>query len=82
MTTEGALTTDQMTGRRLKGDRGYVFVQIPPDSTKHMFVGEQPTAGDFTACGQKVLGHFLWAQAALALVGDYCRECERIWRQS
>lgn len=76
------MTDEQMTGAPLKQPRGYVFVKIFPHPVKHMFGGEKPARGDFTVCGQKIVGNFTWAQRAAPLDGEYCRECERIWGQS
>lgn len=76
-------TEDAMVGRKLKDQRGYVFVTMPPvNSIKHLFGGEQPQTDDRTVCGQKIPANYVWAQDARALRGDYCRECERIWKES
>jgi hypothetical protein len=77
------VSTEEMTGNPLKQPNAFVFVKLEPCPLKHMFLGEKPGNGDFTICGQKIVGHFLWSQRALALgKANYCRECERIWSQS
>jgi uncharacterized protein YifE (UPF0438 family) len=73
----------EMTGAPLKVLTGYVFVKLETQLIKHQFAGERPTHGDFTICGQKIVGRYQWAERALALGKmPYCRECERIWSQS
>lgn len=75
---------DHMTGPPLKKPHDYVFVELETQGVKHMFAGigdEAPSHGDFTICGQKLVGQFRWAQRALALgKKPYCRECEVIYR--
>ena len=77
------MSTEQMMGYPLKQPLDYVFVKLETQNIKHMFGGEQPAHGDFTVCGQKIVGRFLWAQRALALgKNPYCRDCESIWSKS
>jgi hypothetical protein len=73
----------EMVGRPLSVPNAYVYVKLETLPTKHMFLGEKPLQGDFTICGTKIVGRFLWSQRALGLgKNHYCRECERIWSQS
>lgn len=51
-----SLCTEEMTGAPLKQPNDYVFVELEAKRLKHMFGGDQPALGDFTICGQKILG--------------------------
>jgi len=76
-------TENEMHGTPLKKPRGYSFVKLFPHPVKHMFgSNDGPQRGDFTVCGQKIVGNYTWACRAVALDGEYCRDCERIWGQS
>ena len=73
---------EQMIGKPLKNPRGYVFVGMP-NHTIHIYLGEQPNAGDATACGIRIRDCDPWSQRATALKpGTYCRECEDVQRRT
>ena len=69
--------------RPYKNAPGFSYV-LSGSGVKHLYGAEvQPGQADRTVCGVIIDSEFRWAHRSMSLGKHaYCRECERIWKES